>query len=301
MAGEKAQSAWERPRIIFNRDGTRRGGRYWRSRSVHLNDTIRTMLAYALTVFLGAFLLFQVQPLIGKFLLPWFGGGPSVWTTCLFFFQTFLLGGYAYAHLLTRYCKPRRQTVIHLALLAAALASLPIVPSEAWKPQASDHPSIGILLLLAVNLGVPYAVLSSTGPLLQHWSSGSGKSPYGLYALSNLGSLLALVTYPVIFESHLSRHSQASAWAWGLVLYSVCCGLCAVCWLRSSTGSRERLRGCEAPLRASLPDETAILPGRPVWWLLWPAAASVLLLSITNKLCLDVAVFPLLWVLPLGV
>jgi hypothetical protein len=266
----------------------------------HFNDTIQSMLAYALTIFLGAFLLFQVQPLIGKYLLPWFGGGPSVWTTCLFFFQAFLLTGYVYAHALTRYCKSRAQTTIHLALLVASLASLPIVPSEAWKPRTSDHPFISILLLLAANLGLPYLVLSSTGPLLQHWSTGLGKSPYGLYALSNLGSLLALVTYPVIFEAHLSRRSQASLWAWGLLLYGLCCGICAIYALRSRPDHRDTLQDPGEFPSSSFSDQTVALSARRVWWLLWPACASVLLLSTTNKLCLDVAVFPLLWVLPLG-
>src|SRR6267142_2335505 len=143
------------------------------------------MFAFALTIFIGAFLLFQVQPLIGKYILPWFGGGPSVWTTCMLFFQLVLLGGYAYAHFLTRTFKPRTQTLVHLALIVAALAALPIIPAEHWKPLGAEnptwhilsspakreYPTWHILALLGMSLGVPYFVLSSTGPLMQQWFS----------------------------------------------------------------------------------------------------------------------------------
>ena len=137
---------------------------------------------YALTIFVGAFLLFQVQPLIAKYILPWFGGGPAVWTTAMLFFQVVLLGGYAYAHLSIRRFSPRVQAGVHLALLAAALTQLPITPAEAWKPAAVDLPTWRILLLLTATIGLPYLVLSSTAPLLQAWFSrapaGRGRSPY---------------------------------------------------------------------------------------------------------------------------
>jgi hypothetical protein len=137
------------------------------------------MPAFALTIFTGAFLLFQVQPLIGKYILPWFGGGPGVWTTCMLFFQLLLLGGYAYAHALSRYFKPRTQAIVHGVLLVAALASLPITPSDAWKPTATSDPAWRILALLTASLGLPYLVLSATGPLLQEWfrRSAPGASP----------------------------------------------------------------------------------------------------------------------------
>jgi len=153
---------------------------------------------FALTIFTGAFLLFQVQPLIGKYILPWFGGSPGVWTTCMLFFQVLLLGGYAYAHLLSRWFKPRTQAIVHLVLLGAALAMLPIIPSNSWKPGGQGNPMLRILALLAANLGLPYFVLSATGPLMQQWFSQihPGRSPYRLYALSNAGSLLALISYP---------------------------------------------------------------------------------------------------------
>ena len=200
---------------------------------------LRGMLAYAVTIFTGAFLLFQVQPLIGKYILPWFGGGPGVWTTCMLFFQVLLLGGYAYAHFTSRWLKPRAQAVLHLVLLAAALTLLPITPNDSWKPQGADNPTLHILALLTLSIGLPYFVLSATGPLVQQWFSRSrpGASPYRLYALSNLGSLLALVSYPFYFETHFTRHTQAAMWAWGLVAYVVCCGFCAVRLWRSEVQS----------------------------------------------------------------
>src|SRR5256886_3112337 len=194
------------------------------------------MFPYALTIFLGAFLLFQAQPLIGKYMLPWFGGGPGVWTTCMLFFQLLLLAGYAYAHFTSRWLRPRWQAILHLVLLVAALALLPITPSDSWKPRGTENPTLQILALLGVSLGLPYFVLSSTGPLMQQWFSRTNPdaSPYRLYALSNAGSLLALVSYPFYFESHFTRKTQAGLWGWGLVGYAVCCGLCGMkLWKRA--------------------------------------------------------------------
>jgi hypothetical protein len=271
------------------------------------------MAAYALTIFTGAFLLFQVQPLIGKYILPWFGGGPGVWTTCMLFFQVLLLGGYAYAHFTSRWLKPRTQAIVHLVLLAAALALLPITPNDAWKPHGAGNPTLEILTLLAVSLGLPYFVLSATGPLIQQWFSRAkpGVSPYRLYALSNLGSLLALVSYPFFFETHFTRKIQAGMWAWGLVAYVLCCGFCAVRLWRSE-GQRQnaegRMQNAEAGMAESAPG-TAPAPAinsqpstlNHLLWLLLPACASVLLLATTNKLCQDVAVIPFLWVVPLAI
>src|SRR5258708_1844381 len=142
------------------------------------------MGSFALTIFTGAFLLFQVQPLIGKYILPWFGGSPGVWTTCMLFFQVVLVGGYAYAYLIARWFKPRTQAILHLILLLVALALLPITPSDSWKPHGPGYPMLRILGLLTVTLGLPYFVLSSTGPLMQQWFSQTnpGRSPYRLYA-----------------------------------------------------------------------------------------------------------------------
>jgi len=263
------------------------------------------MAAYALTIFTGAFLLFQVQPLIGKYILPWFGGGPGVWTTCMLFFQVLLLGGYAYAHFTTRWLKPRTQTVVHLALLAAALALLPITPGDAWKPQGVDNPTLRILVLLAVSIGLPYFVLSATGPLIQHWFSRArpDQSPYRLYALSNVGSLLALISYPFLFETEFTRRTQAALWGWGLLVYVVCCAVCALRVWKANRAVES------APSTPSLQHSAASSPSlnpqpstlNHFLWLLFPACASVLLLAVTNKLCQDVAVIPFLWVVPLAI
>ena len=257
------------------------------------------MPAYALTISLGAFLLFQIQPLIGKYILPWFGGGPGVWTTCLLFFQMLLLGGYAYAHLLSQRLKPRTQAIVHLILLTAALALLPITPNDSWKPEGDGNPTLQIRALLTVCLGLPYFVLSSTGPLMQQWFSRThpGVSPYRLYALSNAGSLLALLSYPFFFETRFTRIAQAKLWAGGLMVFVVFCGWCAV-----------RLWRAKLVEDAPVPEMGEAVPppvAQPstlhyLLWLLLPACASVLLLATTNKLCQDVAVIPFLWVLPLA-
>ena len=258
------------------------------------------MPAFALTIFTGAFLLFQVQPLVGKYILPWFGGGPGVWTTCMLFFQLLLLGGYAYAHAVTRYLRPRTQAVLHLGLLVAALASLPITPGDAWKPTAGGNPAWHILALLTVSLGLPYFVLSATGPLLQEWfrRTSPGASPYRLYALSNVGSLLALVSYPFYFETNFTRLAQAQFWSWGLGLYAAACGFCAWrVWKNSAPGTPSAAAAAAATPAAAVAPPTVT---QRMLWLVLPACASVLLLAVTNKMCQDVAVIPFLWVLPLA-
>ncbi len=256
------------------------------------------MLPYALTIFTGAFLLFQVQPLIGKYILPWFGGGPGVWTTCMLFFQIVLLGGYAYAHLITKLLRPRWQVIVHVLLLLGSLAVQPITPSEAWKPTGDAEPVGRILVLLAASLGLPYFMLSATGPLMQQWFSRTspGTSPYRLYALSNVGSLLALLSYPFFFETQFTRQQQAVLWGWGLVAYALFAGWCA--WLLWKRSGSEAV-AAEVQMNADLPDAGPNF-GQRVLWLLLPACASVLLLATTNKMCQDVAVIPFLWVLPLA-
>jgi SAM-dependent methyltransferase len=263
------------------------------------------MLVFALTIFTGAFLLFQVQPLIAKYILPWFGGGPGVWTTCMLFFQVLLLGGYAYAHLLSRWLKPRAQAVVHLALLVAALACLPIMPSGSWKPAGSESPVPRILVLLLATLGLPYFVLSATGPLMQQWFSRAnpGRSPYRLYALSNAGSLLALISYPFLFEPLFTRKTQADLWAWGLGAFAVCCALCALQLWNAAPPTQHSTLNTQPPSlpptqNLKLNTKNSTLPH--ALWLLLPACASTLLLATTNKMCQDVAVIPFLWVLPLA-
>ena len=189
------------------------------------------MQPYWASIFLGAFLLFSVQLLLGKYFLPWFGGTPAMWTTCMFFFQTLLLAGYAYAHGLAHWFTPRNQGYLHSALLFAALVLLaflagtwgtPITPSVNWRPNSSDHPVWSLTVLLAVSAGLPYFVLASTGPLLQSWFTKThpGRTPYRLYTLSNLGSLLGLLTYPFLVEPWFSLRTQARIWSAGFVVFA---------------------------------------------------------------------------------
>ncbi len=252
------------------------------------------MLAFSLTIFWGACLLFLVQPLIARFILPWFGGGPAVWTTCMLFFQVLLLGGYAYAHFSISRLTPRRQVITHLSLLFLAVLLLPITPGDQWKPADGSHAAGHILLLLLACLGLPYLVLAATGPLLQAWFSKAnpGVSPYRLYALSNIGSLLALLAYPFVLEPQLARQTQAAWWSLGLVIYAGLAAWCGVKVWRSS--------GDES-IKSAVEDAEPTTPLlHKLLWFALPACGVMLLLAITNKLCQDIAVVPFLWVLPLG-
>ena len=255
------------------------------------------LLPFGFAIFTGAFLLFLGQPLVGKYILPWYGGGPGVWTTCLLFFQGVLLAGYAYAHLLCTFLSPGRQAILHGLLLVAALFFLPIAPGEAWRPRAGDDPVRSILFLLTATIGLPFVVLSATGPLLQRWFSlvRPGVSPYRLYALSNAGSLLALLAYPALVEPRLTRAAQANAWSIGLAFFAIACALCAARVWRAVSDSPSE--SASSPAERGAEDE----PGDALFWVGLPAIASILLVSTTTRLCQDVAAMPLLWVLPLGV
>ncbi len=262
-----------------------------------------SILIFAPAVFVGAFLLFQVQPLIGKYILPWFGGSPEVWTTCMLFFQVFLLGGYAYAHFIARYLRPRTQAVVHVVFIVAALAVLPIAPSAGWKPQGADLPTLRILLLLSACIGLPYFVLSATGPLMQNWfhRTNPTASPYRLYALSNAGSLLALISYPFLIEPIFSRATQANVWSWSLGAFAVFAGVCAMRLWKSKpieTNHSDASPKSRQMSEANPPEQPPKL-GTRLLWLALPAGASVELLAVTNKICQDVAVIPFLWILPL--
>ena len=249
---------------------------------------------YGLCSFLGAFLIFQVQPLMSGWILPWFGGGAAVWIACLLFFQAALFAGYAYAHVIDRYLPPWPRTLLHLALMAAALSLLPIIPRDHWKPVDPAVPIGRILLLLAATIGAPYLLLSSTAPLVQSWYGRlyPGRSPYRLYALSNAGSLLALLTYPFLFEPFFGRRTLSIVWMSAFALFVV---LFAAAALRV-------LRVPRAVGEPSDPDEPSSVPlRRRALWILLPAFASAMLLASTNQMCEDVIVLPFFWVLPLAV
>lgn len=253
---------------------------------------------FAATVLLGAFLLFQVQPLFSKMILPWFGGSPAVWTTCLLFFQTVLLAGYAYAHGLSQLLPVSRQVLVHLTLSALALSLLPITPGGSWQPSDGAHPVGRILLLLGRHVGLPYLLLAATSPLVQAWFATvyAERSPYRLYALSNFGSLAGLISYPLVVEPLLTTDRQGAIWSVAFGCYAVLCGVLAV-RLR-----RLPLLG-DAVQRASrtAAHGQAATPARYpwAWWILLPALGSVLLMSITSHVCQNVAVVPLLWIVPL--
>src|SRR5512144_1632342 len=179
------------------------------------------MLLYAATIFVSAFLLFLVQPVMAKEILPWFGGSAAVWATCLVFFQTTLLAGYAYSDLVVHRLAPRTQVRFHLALLVVSLVTLPIIPAAGWKPGGSENPSWLILGLLVATIGLPYFLLSTTSPLIQAWFARArpGASPYRLFALSNFASLLALVGYPFLLEPWVPTRGQALGWSAGYTLF----------------------------------------------------------------------------------
>jgi hypothetical protein len=244
-------------------------------------------MLHAGTIFLSSFLLFLVQPLIARLILPWFGGSAAVWTTCMLFFQVLLVAGYGYAHWLGR-LGGRRQAIVHSLLLAAALATLPIAPSESWKPAGDDEPISRILLLLAASVGLPYFLLASTSPLVQLWFSRArpGANPYRLFALSNGASLIALLGYPFAVEPLLSAHGQVRLWSWAFAAFAALCA--ALAWRTPpATAATEATAG--PPIAGS----------RYAWWLALSGTGSVLLLAVTNHLTQNVASVPLLWLVPL--
>jgi hypothetical protein len=247
------------------------------------------LFLYGATIFLSAFLLFLIQPIFAKLILPWFGGSSAVWTTCLVFFQTALLAGYLYAHLLTRRGTARQQPWVHCALLAIAVLLLPVMPGERWKPTGAGDPAWQILAMLTVVLGLPYFLLSATSPLLQKWLARDGSQPYRLFALSNVGALLALAAYPLGIEPRMATRAQDLWWSAGFVAFAVMCA--AAAWLSRPA--------------ADVWVETETISAEPhgsgVTWMLLAAAGSMLLVSTTNQLTQNVAAVPFLWILPLGV
>lgn len=255
-----------------------------------------TTLSLCSLSLLGAFLLFQVQPVMSKFILPWFGGSPGVWTTCMLFFQVVLFLGYAYAHGLTRL--PRKwQGIIHALLALAALACLPISPTDAWKPSGNEDPTKAILLLLAATVGLPYFVLSSTSPLVQVWFSRAipGGQPWRLYALSNIGSLAALLSYPFFFEPRWDVVQQTGMWSVAFVMFVV---------LSLYGAWQDRRRHPDISFHEGQAAVESSDQSVPWWhralWVFLPAMASIMLLATTNEVCQDVAVIPFMWVAPLS-
>ena len=248
---------------------------------------------FAGAVFASAGLVFLVEPMIARMVLPLLGGSSSVWNTSLAFFQAALLAGYAYAHLLQRVRTLRTQMVVHLAVLALAAAFLPLRISEALGPPSSNQPAMWLLGVLLVSVGAPFAALSATAPLLQAWYARLGpegltRNPYVLYAASNLGSLIALIAYPLVAEPLLRLHVQAQLWTVGYVLFALL------------------VIGLTLAARNEVDSGTQLLSAPPVAWrerLVWiglSAATSSLLLGVTAHVTQDVASAPFLWVIPLA-
>lgn len=253
------------------------------------------MLRFAVTVVLSAFLLFLVQPLVGKVVLPWFGGAPAVWTTCLLFFQLVLLGGYAWSHLVIRRLQGAWQRRAHVLLLLLAASALvvttalwgtPLVPSASLRPVGSDLPTLRLLMLLGLSVGLPYFALSSTGPLLQAWVAQKvpAVTAMRLYAASNVGSLVGLLAFPILFEPLWPLRTLAWAWAVGFFAFAVLC--ISLAW------------GAPVVPRDAA-NETTLEASTVAEWIVLAALPSALLLAMTNHLTQDVAPIPFLWVLPL--
>jgi len=254
------------------------------------------MILYAVTIFLGAFLLFLVQPIMAKQILPWFGGSAAVWATCMVFFQVTLLAGYAYADWTTRRMAPKTQTRLHIALLLVSLALMPIIPDAAWKPLGQENPSTRILAMLAVSIGLPYLMLSTTSPLIQAWFARryAGTLPYRLFALSNLASLLALLAYPVLVEPWISTHAQSITWSIAYTLFVVLCAAAGFSSLKAVSATASTAAGVSSQTVEPPPTVT-----RQALWLILAALGSFMLLAVTNHICQNVASIPFLWILPL--
>ncbi len=255
------------------------------------------MLLYAVTIFLSAFLLFQVQPLIAKIILPWFGGSAAVWSAAMMFFQLSLLAGYGYAHFLGK-AKAKTQMYVHGGLLLISCFLLPILPSPSWKPDEVGDPTLRILLLLAATIGLPYFILSSTTPLLQVWyvRRTGNQVPYRLFALSNFGSMLALLSFPFLVEPNLASPMQAYTWSGLYVAFALLCGYAA--W--ASQESAAPVVAAPVATEAATAEKPAPSFGEMGLWVALAACASALLVSVTNHLSANVAPIPLLWVVPLA-
>jgi protein-L-isoaspartate O-methyltransferase len=269
------------------------------------------MTGFVVAVLLSAFLLFSVQPMVARALLPAFGGTAAVWSTCLVFFQTLLLAGYAYAHLLRVKLSPRQQRWTHLAVLAVALCFLPPVP-HVDAAAALAHPLRELLRSLAVAVGVPFFALSATAPLLMEWfrQAHPGRTPDRLYAVSNAGSLLALISYPALIEPQLGGRMQGLCWAGGMGAFVVICGVTAWRTGRGQQGERKGMAGVGSRMedgeskieRSTRPPQGGAGDRTNIWlWVALAGCGSGLLMALTNQISQDVAPMPLLWVAPLGV
>ena len=264
------------------------------------------MLLYAATIFVSAFLLFLVQPVMAKQILPWFGGSATVWTTCLVFFQSTLTAGYAYADWTVHRLQPRRTVHLHVALLALSLLVLPILPGDHWKPDGDEEPSWLILGMLAATIGLPYFLLSTTSPLVQAWFARRypAASPYRLFALSNLASMIALLGYPFLLEPWAATRAQVYGWSAAYVVFAM---LCTAAGFRSLVRADDALvpAGWRSDSTAAADPDAGLHAGPPpverqLLWCTLAGTASVLLLAVSNHITQNIASVPLLWIVPLA-
>jgi len=268
------------------------------------NRILSALPLHCTALFLGAFLLFAIQPMFTKMILPLLGGTPAIWNTAVMFFQGMLLSGYLYAHLLSRLSRLRWQVLMHGSVLALGLLFLPVHPAWSEAPSGGVRPVPWLVGLLTVSIGLPFFAVSATAPLLQRWFSRSGhpraSDPYFLYVSSNIGGLLALLAYPVLIEPLVGLKLQSRAWAAGYVLLALAIVLCSIS-LRAWYG----LRPATLPKPAPGPDRTVALSRRITWdsrahWVVLSFVPSALLLAVTLHISTDVASAPFLWVAPLS-
>ena len=252
---------------------------------------------------IGAFLLFQVQPLIGKAILPWFGSSPGVWTTALLFFQMMLVAGYTYAHLFTIHLNVRKQVCLHLFFVTVALSFLPIFPSPQWKPEPDSIPALRIILLLGASVGLPYALLATTGPLLQRWLLHIDKDvqPFRLFAVSNTGSLLGLLSYPFVFERYFPVQLQAWLWSGGFLAFAILLAIKGAGFLGQNPLPHclPDIERFPATHQTETADEDISWKKMSIWFLL-SALGTSLLVGTTARISQDVPAVPFLFVLPLS-
>jgi spermidine synthase len=276
--------------------------------NIAIKPNLWSFLPFALTIFTSAFLLFQVQPLLSKQILPWFGGSPAVWTTAMLFFQTLLCLGYLYAHALAKVPSRQTQARIHVVLLVvAALLASRVLPGTELRPESPDSPVFQVLLILGASVGLPYFCLATTGPLVQHWftSTAHASSVFRLYALSNVGSFLALLSFPYVLEPWLEQQEMGQLWTAGFWVFALLCLPVALgAWQnKPQSGAATQGGGTE-----SSPSVTAEHVGHPTQtsfaqrfsWVALPALASLVFIAATDQISHDVAPEPRLWISTLG-
>lgn len=267
------------------------------------------LFLYTFTLFVSATLLFLVQPMFAKMVLPILGGTPFIWNTCMVFFQGSLLAGYGYSHLITTRLRARHQAVLHIALLLTSLLTLPIAAHGSGDPPAQQNPVLWLLILLLISVGLPFFVLSTSAPLLQKWFANTGhpsaKDPYFLYAASNLGSVMAMVAYPLLMEPNLRVVNQSWFWTGGYgLLVALMLGCAVILWRSRDVNLQSVPPETSNELRGALPtasDEGSLTVGRRMRWVTLSFVPSSLMLGVTTYFTIDLAPIPLLWVIPLAI